>query len=517
MSERELVQIETNEDIASVKDRLSFMRGKRVLLVWPEEGTALTRKLDLVLIQREAMRRAVQLAIVTHDTRVIRHARELNISTFETINASERGRWKRGRSRVFTNRLHRPRGQPEPEELQDVASRVRTRKPMFGRLQSVALRIGVLLSLISVVAGVAYVIVPSATVDLTLAAQIVEADVLITVSTDPELTEVDVENAILPSITIETDVEDIAIIPTTGEREVSDLRAVGSVVFINQTGETIDIPAGTVVSTSTGNPVEFRTVDTVTLPAGDGQTVEVGIEALPGSEGSVGNVPENLINSVSGPLENSVNVRNLLPTTGGQQQLAPIVTELDRELALGYVRQQLQDRAYRGLLETAGLRDTQFIVTESIRIVDERDDWTEFSAGVGDVADTLSVRMRATLQAIVVDEQAAQQIVFARMADQIPRGRVIEPASIEYERGPIQLQGGVIQFTLYGRGLVQGRVNDSQLQSQLANRSVAGALDYLLERVDLAEGTVPQIQLTPGWLQRMPILPFRIRIEAQHG
>ena len=63
------------------------------------------------------MRRAIRLALVTHDAEVIRHARELNISTFETIGAAERGRWKRGRGKVFTNRFQRPKEEPIPDDL----------------------------------------------------------------------------------------------------------------------------------------------------------------------------------------------------------------------------------------------------------------------------------------------------------------------------------------------------------------------------------------------------------------
>jgi hypothetical protein len=97
-----------------------------VLLIWPEEGKVLPRKLDLVLIQREAMRRGIQLALVTHDPQVVKHADELNISTFETIGSSERARWRRGRTGVFSNRFWRPKKDtPDPEDLMSVASRVR--------------------------------------------------------------------------------------------------------------------------------------------------------------------------------------------------------------------------------------------------------------------------------------------------------------------------------------------------------------------------------------------------------
>jgi hypothetical protein len=138
------------------------MRGQRVLIVWPEQGTALTRKLDLVLIQRDAMRRAIRLALVTHDPVVVEHARELNISTFETIGASERGRWKRGRSKVFISRFQRPKDEPEPEELMDVASRVRLPEETTSRLRRRgAPHRG---ALVGVTGLVACVVVPGATV-----------------------------------------------------------------------------------------------------------------------------------------------------------------------------------------------------------------------------------------------------------------------------------------------------------------------------------------------------------------
>src|SRR5688572_26645758 len=132
----EYIQLEAGEDIASVRDRLSFIRGKRVLVIWPETGTALIRKLDLVFLQREARRRVIQLALVTHDPQVITHASELEISTFETIKEAENSKWKRGRTRVFVQRHHKPEHEPEPEDLMPIASRVRNpRKRMSDALR----------------------------------------------------------------------------------------------------------------------------------------------------------------------------------------------------------------------------------------------------------------------------------------------------------------------------------------------------------------------------------------------
>jgi hypothetical protein len=39
------------------------------------------------------------------------------------------------------------------------------------------------------------------------------------------------------------------------------------------------------------------------------------------------------------------------------------------------------------------------------------------------------------------------------------------------------------------------------------------AMDYLINRVDLQTGTTPQINLSPGWFNRMPLLPMRIDVQ----
>src|ERR1700733_180183 len=113
----QIIQLEPYDDVISVRDRLSFVKTERVLLVWPRTSTILKRKLDLVLIQREAARRGARLALVTQDLDVIEYATELNISTFDTVNASNKAKWKRPRNKVFVNRADRPDNAPDAYEL----------------------------------------------------------------------------------------------------------------------------------------------------------------------------------------------------------------------------------------------------------------------------------------------------------------------------------------------------------------------------------------------------------------
>lgn len=514
----EYVQLEPGDDVVSVRDRLSFLRGKRVLLIWPEEGTVLTRKLDLVLIQREAMRRAIRLALVTHDTTVIRHANELNISTFETIGASERGRWRRGRSKVFANRAQRPKDEPIPDDLKEIASRIYAEESAAERRwRRIRFVIGVLL-FAAVTLGIGYVFVPAATVMLTPAQRRIEATASIRV--DPLANGVDVENAIIPALRLSIQIEDSGTIETTGVQALSNAPAGGSVIFINQTEQPVTIPAGTTVSTSAGEPISFRTTQEANLPGGIGLQVEVPIEALPDSAGAVGNVDSGQINTVIGPLAAQVTVRNITPTAGGASRSQRVVTQTDRDLLLAIVKQQLQTRAYLDL--QARLSDSQCIILETMRIAEERSDWTTFSANVGEVSDTLSLTMRVVVEATAIEEQFGQQIVYAQMSRQVQAQEAIQPESVTYDLGCEAVSSsdsstGQAIFTMGGSGLVTSIIDIETVRQRLAGLSLNDAIAYLISELPLQQGTPPNIQIEPEWFSGLPLLPFRISIMLTTG
>lgn len=513
----EFIQLEAGDDVASVRDRLSFHRGKRVLLIWPEHGTALTRKLDLVLVQREAMRFSIRLALVTHEAQVIKHAQELNISTFETIGASERAKWKRGRSKAFISRFQRPKDDPEPEELMPVASRVRVEEPERpgSRALRVIGRLLILLLLIGVTALAAFLLLPSATVLIIPAQDQVGTEAVITA--DPTLQQAapDIENGTIPALTLRVEIEERGTIPTTGSQRLSATPASGTVVFINTTTRAITIPAGTVVSTSAGTPIRYRTTQDAQLSGGQGLQVEVPIEALEDSTGSLGNVDAGLINVIEGDLAESAQVRNLAPVAGGEDRSFNAVSEDDRDRLVAILRQQLQSRAFTEMVPR--LDESQFIIPETVRISEERSDWMKFDFEVGDVSDSLTLTMRAIVVATAIDEQYAQQVAFSRLAAQIPRGRSIQPQTIVYERGPVTAidPDGRISFTMLCEALVAAQVNVGLIQERLAGRSPEDALRYLETETDLAEGTTPQVVVSPEWFGQLPMLPMRINVRVQ--
>lgn len=508
----QFVQLEPADDATTVRDRLAFLRGKRVALVWPEDGTALPRKLDLVLIQRAALRENIRLALVTHDPLVIRHAAELNISAFETLHDAERKRWKRGRSRVFITRSKRPAGEADPDALMPYASRLKD-EPEGNRALRILIRVAALALLVLLAAGVALVAVPGATVRIMPARDFVRTAAIITADPALPATGIDVERGVIPATTYRAEIVERATIPTSGVQTISEAPARGTVVFINRGAEAVEVPAGTLVSSSAGTPSVFRTLSDVTVPAGVGEQAEVAIEAIPESVGEAGNLDAGLINSVVGGLAEQVDVRNLAPTFGGETIAYRTVTQADQDALIATLRQQLQNRAYTDLPARAS--GSQFVIPDSIRIAEERSDWMTFDHAVGEQAESLTLNMRAIVAATAVDEELARQVAFARLAGEIPRGRTIQPDSVTFERGTLESldASGRATFTMTAAGSVLAGIDRGALQTRLAGIPIADALTYLNTELDLQPGSTPEVSVVPEWFGRLPLLAPRIVIE----
>lgn len=508
------LQLENNDDAVSVRDRLTFLRGENVLLVWPEAGSTLSRKLDLVLVQREALKHNIRLAIVSHDNNVLKNARELNLSAFETLGESKRNRWRRGRVRAFASRAKRPKHAPLADDLMPYASRLLDEEERpASRILRAAVRVGVLLFLIAFIIGATVVVVPSATIAIAPAQQTVSADA--TITADPLLREnvIDVEGGVMPAITIQAEITERGTLPTTGTAQLSSTQAVGTVTFINRTASTVQVPAGALVSTSAGTPIVFRTTADAQVTAGQGQQVDVAVEAIPESSGEIGNVQAGLINVVIGDLASQVEARNLAPTYGGGTSTTRIVTADDRDLLISVLRQQLQDRAFREL--TPRVAESQFIIPETMRIAEERSDWMTFDHAVGEAADSLTLTMRAVVAVTAVDEQLARQIVYARLGALVSRGRAVDTNTLSYERGVLVSsdEDGRATFVMSARAWVTAQVDIEALRERLAGMPPDEATAYLITELDLQPDTLPQIVLQPEGLPLLPLLPARIQIQ----
>ena len=115
----QIIHLEPHDDVISARDKMDWGQTGRILLVWPERGSVLTRRLDLVLLKRHSAFLGAQLAIMTSDADVLFHARRLAIPVFKNLRQAQRSHWRverRFRSRTYRRKMEALK-EPYEEEI----------------------------------------------------------------------------------------------------------------------------------------------------------------------------------------------------------------------------------------------------------------------------------------------------------------------------------------------------------------------------------------------------------------
>ncbi len=506
------LQLEATDTVVTIRDQLAQLRGRRALLIWPPNGRPLRRKLDLVLVQRFAYRRSIQLAFVSNDKQIIACAAELNISCFASVEASESQRWRRGRQKRFLPRYHKPSADLQPDDLALIAARIENRQ-RHSPWRSALERFLVLVLLAAVIGAALYVVLPGAVVHLTLARE--DVIVVVDIVADRKATAVNLERGLIPARTLLQTVETTATIPASGAFWLDSVSAAGLATFTNLGEARVIIPAKTILGTSAGEPILFETVADILVPAGIGQSVDAPVEAREGYRGIIGNVSAGMINTVIGALAEDVSVINLAPIAGGGNRSVKVVAAEDQARLLESVRIQLQSLAFEQMRST--LPDSHVIIIESIRIEEERKEWTNFSADVGTMTSELSLTMRAVVSGIAVDDRLGRQVALSRLRAMLPPGKVLVAGSADYSRGPFTIGRleGQIHFTASASASAVGELKADDLRAELAGLSISEARDLLSARPEVSAKDPPKLDLYPASLRTMPTLSLRIEMRVK--
>ena len=89
-----ILRLEPHDDLVSTRDKMGWAKDSRILLVWPEKGRLLNRRLDLILLQRHSRELGSQLALVTRDPEVHYFAPRLGIPVFRSLNKAQGQHWR---------------------------------------------------------------------------------------------------------------------------------------------------------------------------------------------------------------------------------------------------------------------------------------------------------------------------------------------------------------------------------------------------------------------------------------
>ena len=490
-----IITLESHDDLISVRDKLSWAKTPRILLVWPKYEKVTLRLLDLKVLQRHADSLGAQLGLVTKWNNVRRDAESLGIPVFKSTAAAQLNAWAESPPRA--------RREPKPPRK---GLRLMREKIQMGEA---AWRTSLLGRVLAFTAGVMAVLalaglfIPRAEVVLNPGAQTVS--LTIPVNASPEFETVSLNGAI-PARTMSMTVSNERTLVVSGVISVPRSKASGIVQFTNSGAEEILIPAGTVVATNT--LIRFVTMNEVRLPANGDEVVEVEIEAV--EAGGNGNVDANTITIVEGTLGLSVKVTNPEPATGGTNEDVTGPTDEDRSSLREQTMNELISIAEEQIRAALGAGD--LYLADTLQLVNIQSE--EFSIPAGERGSELTLSLQAEYSAHYILAEDLETLAASAVAASIPQGFSSQgEMTLSPLETPFTDSTGITRFPLQASQATLKNINLSQVFNLIRGRDIDRAVSAVKEAFSLQNE--PEIRITPSWWKWLPLVPFNISVEVK--
>lgn len=478
---------------------MSWAKAQRILLIWPEEARILSRRLDLVMLQRRSQQLGAQLGLVCDDAEIRGFAAELKIPVFGSIQAAQRQPWRRGRrQKMQAESVQQPKF--NREELLEISESKPKPIAPGSRWRWIFFCLGVI-----AVAALVSIFIPSATIILEPKTSLQTVNISLQVS--PKFSQTSA-TGMLQAIETSVTVEGGAEIETSGRVSVAESPAKGIVEFRNLTGAAVKIPAGTIVLAKDKKSIKFATVSPIVVPAGIGQSKEVSVIAV--SSGVEGNVAAGAIQAVEGEIGLLAAVRNPEALTGGSNQTVRGVSELDastlREKILANLKisaaQQIESSLNNGETLILGSVDVKNVVSEKV------------TPTVGMPGDSVQMTLQVEYQAWKVRDSDLEAIILPLLDVDIAAGYEARNETLkinQVELSDTNMNGGTWKLAI-------SRLNQAVISSDYAISMSAGQSPMAVKKTldnafQLAEP--PVIALFPNWWPVLPVLPAKIEVNVQ--
>ena len=502
---QQVIYLDANDDLPAIRHLLEGAQAKQVLLVLPKGYQPLRDPLNLRMLRRSAEDLALDLVLVTQDGRTRQIAAKEGVAFVASVRKGQRGRWRRRsprRSSAEQAAVDRMAGLRAGWGDKGYGDRAIV---WAGRFLGLALFVFLLLLIL----GLGAILIPEARITLVPFRQPVEA--ILQLRADPEVSRPNTASLTIPARVLEVQVERTDQIATVSKRDAPDATATGVVTFINQTVAPQEILTDTLVRTTTGTTVRFKTVTTATLGSGVGSRAEVQIEAL--APGPLGNVPAATINEVETPgLRGKVSVINPAPTEGGGVKQVGVVTRVDMDRLKAQLFEELQQQAFLEL--QSQLNEQEFLPPESLTYEIMSETYDQF---LDTEADVLHLQMRILARGTAVDQANANLMAYDSLQEQIPPTYALESEEVSFDLDEkVRMEGRAVLVVVTASAHLVADVDRGAVRSVVAGLSADEASQVLVD--SFALDAPPRVEVMPDWikrwerLDRVPFPPFRIQV-----
>jgi hypothetical protein len=494
----QLIPLESHDDLISIRDRMSWAKTPRILLVWPKSERIALRPLDLKVLQRHAASLGAQLGLVTRHWNIRREAQALGIPVFNSTGQAQRNPWPE--RKLVRKRVRRPK----THELREKGKQLKARNDTWRSHPIV--RIGFFSLGVLAVLLLASLFIPRAQVVFTPETDTQTAT--LPILADPSLEEVFITGSI-PSRELRLIVEGTREKVVTGRIPLPQGTARGVVTFRNLTETPVSIPLGTVL-TSTGLPgVRFLTTESGELEAGLKASIDVPVQAE--RPGSTGNVGAETILAIEGGLGLRATVTNAEPTTGGSNRMAEAATESDLSRLREELVAELGDSALKEMETLLAPGDQVFTDTlKADQILEEA-----FDPPPGQPGKNVKLSMRIEFVAYYATEKDLTELASTVLNTSLPAGFIPSPEPFHFEQlTPHQTDDqGVTRWSVRVSRQLEKKMDTTNIIPLVQGRRLAGAKEELEKALNLP--SAPEIRLDPEWWPWLPLIPFNITVETR--
>ncbi len=521
----DIIAISHEANVEAVRRQLAQVRSDHVALELPDGWSGLDNVARMRLLQRQAQIQGCQLALITRHEATCKAARQVGIPVFSGPHEMPKREWTMDPLLPLVDPQKPDAGLPEPPPWRRDEIVKRTARPSLHqarlhriRMEEVRRRplpmwlrligyvaMGVLLA--GVLLFFTIKVLPAATITLVPGQKPVSVTVQFT--GDPTLDAPDLEADRLPARLIETTIEETGTIATTGSKQKPVDKATGTVVFNNLGPTPVEIPLGTLVSTGTGTPVNFRTTAPATLEGGVGSRVTVPIEAQ--EPGIDGNVRANTINTVNGALRFRARVINSGATFGGGSRLVPVVTQQDKDNLLAQMKSAIDAKAFSIL--THKLDPGEWLPQQSVQTFTIAQIFDKFN---DDEGSQLQLSLRTLIQGTALHEDQTRDAIVAALRRNVPEHALLVADSVTVQRVSDTVNiGRQVQFTMTGKAQYVIPIDPAQVKSTVVGLTPAKAVRAIQQRWPLER--TPEIYQDPQWLATLPAFGSRIQVRVQYA
>jgi len=492
----QIIALESHDDLISVRDRMSWAKSPRILLVWPKFEKVTLRPVDLRILQQHAHYLGADLGVVTRRANVRRDAQSFGIPVFDSSAAAQRETWPTRQPK------HRSATRAAYPQLRVLRDEFRVKEA--GWRSKPAARVGFFALGVLAVLMVSVLFIPRAVIKLAPISQLQSITIPVTASTSIQAVGT---AGSLPAHEIALTVTGTQSARITSQTSIPVNKASGIARFKNLTQAALTIPAGTVVYSSAPNPVGFATQNDTHLPGNVNAVVEVPIVAV--EAGAAGNLPANSLSTIDGSVSLSASVTNPNPLTGGSDRMATAPSEDDHKRVRSVLMDLLATRAQQQISDSIGAKDVLLVNTLKMGEVSEEN----YDPPAGQAGNLLKLTMSVPFQAQYLSADDLTQLAETALDASGPQGFAPMPGTLTYKLvgNPVPDGSGASRFSLQVERMSVHQIDLNQANALARGLSTKAASQILRAKLPLAKA--PEIDLNPSWWPWLPLIPFRITVQ----